>query len=161
MITIKDVEKLGFKLVSSERGTAGRHEENVPDCVYNEMCKRYHESAKDGGRPLTVIYATINGEDWSCESTTSTLNGEYDSLYFLSNFMREVPCDTYLFKRGTIPLNCYVVDGDEYLSEVDQEDDVCFNGVEWFSKYDGIEKLEAFVKEVEKRISESEDMEDD
>ena len=161
MITIKDVEKLGFKLVSIDRRTAGKHEENVPDFVYNEMCKKYHESAKDGGRPLTVIYATINGEYWSCESTTSTLNGEHYGLYCLSNFRREVPCNTYLFKRGTIPLNCYVADGDDYLSEADSEDEEWFNGVEWFSKDDGIEKLEAFVKEVEKRITESEDMEHD
>lgn len=45
------------------------------------------------------------------------------------------------------------MDGDEYLSEADSEDEEWFNGVEWFSKDDGIEKLEAFVKEVEKRIN--------
>lgn len=159
MITLKDVEKLGFELVSRERGTASKHEENVPDCVYNEMLKRYYESTKDGGRPLTAIYATINGEDWSCEVTTSTLNGEYVGLYCLDNFRREVPCDMYLFKKGTIPLNCYVVDGDDYLSEADSEDEEWFNGVEMFSKDDGIEKLETFVKEVEKRINEGEDTE--
>nr|DAW56343.1 MAG TPA: hypothetical protein [Caudoviricetes sp.] len=153
MITLKDVEKLGFELVSRERGTASKHEENVPNCVYNEMLKRYYESAKDGGRPLTVIYATINGEHWACDATTSTLNGEYVGLYCLSNFRRAVPCDMYLFKRGAIPFDCYVMDGDEFLSEADSEDEMYSNGAERFSKDDGIEKLETFVKEVEKRIN--------
>lgn len=110
MVTIKDVESLGFELVSKkkEKVTKNVDEDKVPESVRKALAEAREVRSKMMGKeePFSAIKAE-DGTKWGC-----LYNKKMKKYGFFSKI---VDGTTLLFEKGEAELDCFIADGDEHL----------------------------------------------
>lgn len=110
MVTIKDVESLGFELVSKkkEKVTKNVDEDKVPESVRKALAESREVRSKMMGKeePFSAIKAE-DGTKWGC-----LYNKKMKKYGFFSKI---VDGTTLLFEKGEAELDCFIADGDEHL----------------------------------------------
>lgn len=110
MVTIKDVEKLGFELVSKKKEKVIKHvdEDKVPENVRKALVEAREVRSKMMGaeEPVSAIKAD-DGTKWSC-----LYNKKMKKYGFFSKIEDGA---TLLFEKDEIELDCFIADGDDHL----------------------------------------------
>ena len=110
MVTIKDVEELGFEFVSKKKDKVRKHvdEEKVPENVLKALVEAHEVHSKIMGteEPFSTIKAD-DGTKWSC-----LYNKKMKKYGFFSKI---VDGTTAIFERGEAELDCFIADGDNHL----------------------------------------------
>lgn len=144
MITLKDVEDLGFALESRSEATMMKRAIIVPESVERAMHESYWKKRDEIGDEPTVIMRTVDGRQWFCQCDSA---GIFD-------FRREVPCWEYGFRRGDMAVVCSIAQWDGYVSQAVLERGEGFRYVGWFSEDCGPDKFEEWAEGVEKKRKE-------
>lgn len=110
MVTIKDVEELGFELVSKKKDKVRKHvdEDKVPENVLKALVEAHKVHYKMMG--VEVPFSAIKADDgtkWSC-----LYNKKLKKYGFFSKI---VDGTTAIFEKGEAELDCFIADGDEHL----------------------------------------------
>lgn len=110
MVTLKDVESLGFELVSKKKEKVTKHvdEDKVPENVRKALVETHEVRSKMMGveEPFSAIKAD-DGTKWSC-----LYNKKIKKYGFFSKI---VDGTTAIFENGEAELDCFIADGDEHL----------------------------------------------
>lgn len=110
MVTLKDVESLGFELVSKKKEKVTKHvdEDKVPENVRKALVETHEVRSKMMGveEPFSAIKAD-DGTKWSC-----LYNKKIKKYGFFSKI---VDGTTEIFENGEAELDCFIADGDEHL----------------------------------------------
>ena len=110
MVTIKDVEELGFEFVSKKKEKVTKHvdEDKVPENVRNALIEAHEARSKMMGteEPFSTIKA-YDGTKWSC-----LYNKKFKKYGFFSKI---VDGTTAIFDNGEAELDCFIADGDNHL----------------------------------------------
>ena len=110
MVTLKDVEELGFELVSKKKDKVTKHvdEDKVPENVRKALIEAHEVRSKMMG--VEVPFSAIKAEDgtkWSC-----LYNKKMKKYGFFSKI---VDGTTAIFEKGEAELDCFISDGDNHL----------------------------------------------
>lgn len=110
MVTIKDVEELGFELVSKKKEKVTKHvdEDKVPENVRKALVETHKVRSKMMGveEPFSAIKADDETK-WSC-----LYNKKIKKYGFFSKI---VDGTTAIFEKGEAELDCFIADGDNHL----------------------------------------------
>lgn len=110
MVTLKDVEELGFELVSKKKEKVTKHvdEDKVPENVRKALIEAHEVHSKMMGTesPFSAIKAD-DGKKWSC-----LYNKKMKRYGFFSKI---VDGTTAIFEKGEAELDCFIADGDNHL----------------------------------------------
>lgn len=110
MVTLKDVEELGFEFVSNKKDKVRKHvdEGKVPENVLKDLAEAHKVHSKMMGveEPFSAIKAD-DGTKWSC-----LYNKKMKKYGFFSKI---VDGTTAIFEKGEAELDCFIADGDEHL----------------------------------------------
>ena len=110
MVTLKDVEELGFEFVSKKKDKVTKHvdEDKVPENVRNALIEAHEVRSKMMGmeEPFSSIKAD-DGTKWSC-----LYNKKLKKYGF---FYKIVDGTTAMFEKGEVELDCFIADGDKHL----------------------------------------------
>ena len=113
MVTIKDVEELGFDFVSKKKETIAKpmKDSEVPESVVKALIEGHKVRSKmmGGEEPQSTIFMD-DGTGWSC------FYDKRDKSY--RNFFHHVNGDVFEFDRNGTTLDCYVADGDEHICKI-------------------------------------------
>lgn len=113
MVTIKDVEELGFELVSKKKEVIEKpmKDGEVPESVVKALIKGHKVRSKMMGEvePQSTIFMD-DGTGWSC------FYDKRDKVY--RNFFHHVNGVVFEFERNGTTLDCYVADGDDYICKI-------------------------------------------
>ena len=113
MVTIKDVESLGFELVSKKKEVIAKSmkDSEVPENVEKALIEGHKVRSKMMGaeEPQSTIFID-DGTGWSC------FYDKRDKTY--RNFFHRVNGDVFEFERNGTILDCYVADGDEHICKI-------------------------------------------
>lgn len=110
MVTIKDVESLGFELVSKKKEKMMKHvdEGKVPENVRKALVETHKIRSKMMGTEES--FSSIKADDgtkWSC-----LYNKKMKKYGFFSKI---VDGTTAIFEKGEAELDCFIADGDNHL----------------------------------------------
>ena len=110
MVTLKDVEELGFEFVSKKKDKVTKHvdEDKVPENVKKALIEAHEARSKMMGteEPFSTIKAD-DGTKWSC-----LYNKKFKKYGFFSKI---VDGTTAIFDNGEAELYCFIADGDNHL----------------------------------------------
>lgn len=110
MVTIKDVEELGFELVSKKKDKVMKDvdDDKVPENVRKAIAEAHKARSKIMGteEPFSAIKAD-DGTKWGC-----LYNKKVKKYVF---FYKMVDGTTIMFEKGKAELDCFIADGDEHL----------------------------------------------
>lgn len=110
MVTLKDVEELGFEFVSKKKDNVRKHvdEDKVPENVLKALIEAHEVRSKMMGteEPFSAIKAD-DGTKWSC-----LYNKKMKKYGFFSKI---VDGTTAIFEKGEAEFDCFIADGDEYI----------------------------------------------
>lgn len=110
MVTLKDVEELGFEFVSKKKDKVMKHvdEYKVPENVRKALVEAHKARSKMMGveEPFSAIEAD-DGTKWSC-----LYNKKLKKYGFFSKI---VDGTTAIFENGEAELDFFIADGDEHL----------------------------------------------
>ena len=110
MITLKDVEELGFEFVSKKKDKVRKHvdEDKVPENVRKALVEAHKVRSKMVGEeePFSAI-KTDDGTKWGC------LYNKKKKKYGF--FYKIVDGTTLLFEKGEAELDCFIADGDNHI----------------------------------------------
>lgn len=110
MVTLKDVEELGFEFVSKKKDKVTKHvdEDKVPENVKKALIEAHEVRSKMMGteEPFSSIKAD-DGTKWSC-----LYNKKLKKYGFFSKI---VDGTTAMFEKGEVELDCFIADGDKHL----------------------------------------------
>lgn len=110
MITLKDVEELGFEFVSKKKEKVTKHvdEDKVPESVRKSLIEAHELRSKMMGveEPFSSIKAD-DGTKWSC-----LYNKKMRKYGFFSKI---VDGTTAIFEKGEAEFDCFIADGDNHL----------------------------------------------
>ena len=113
MVTIKDVESLGFELVSKKKEVISKpmKDSEVPENVEKALIEGHKVRSKMMGaeEPQSTIFMD-DGTGWSC------FYDKRDKAY--RNFFHRVNGEVFEFERNGTTLDCYVADGDDYICKI-------------------------------------------
>ena len=113
MVTIKDVEELGFELVSKKKEVIAKpmKDSEVPESVVKALIEGHKVRLKMMGEeePQSTIFMD-DGTEWSC------FYDKRDKAY--RNFFHRVNGDVFEFERNGTIFDCYVADGDEHICKI-------------------------------------------
>ena len=110
MVTIKDVEELGFEFVSKKKDKVTKHvdEDKVPENVSKALIEAHEVRSKMmGAEEHFSAIKTGDGTKWSC-----LYNKKIKKYGFFSKI---VDGTTLLFEKGEAELDCFIADGDNHL----------------------------------------------
>ena len=110
MITLKDIESLGFEFVSKKKDKVRKHvdEDKVPENVLKALVEAHKVHSKMMG--VEVPFSDIKADDgtkWSC-----LYNKKMKKYGFFSKIMDGT---TAIFENGEAELDCFIADGDNHL----------------------------------------------
>lgn len=110
MVTLKDVEELGFEFVSNKKDKVRKHvdEDKVPENVLKALVEAHKVHSKMMG--VEVPFSAIKADDvtkWSC-----LYNKKIKKYGFFSKI---VDGTTAIFEKGEAEFDCFIADGDEHL----------------------------------------------
>lgn len=110
MVTLKDVEELGFEFVSKKKDKVRKHvdEDKVPENVLKALVEAHKVHSKMMG--VEVPFSAIKADDgtkWSC-----LYNKKMKKYGFFSKI---VDGTTEIFEKGEAELDCFIADGDNHL----------------------------------------------
>lgn len=110
MITLKDVEKFGFELVSKKKEKVIKHvdEDKVPENVRKALVDGREVRSKMMGaeEPVSAIKAD-DGTKWGCLY--------HKKLKKYGFFSKILDGTTLIFEKDEIELDCFIADGDNHL----------------------------------------------
>lgn len=110
MVTIKDVESLGFELVSKKKEKVTKHvdDDKVPENVRKALIEAHEVRSKMMGEeePFSTIKAD-DGTKWGC-----IYNKKMKKYGF---FYKIVDGTSVVFENGEAKLDCFMADGDNRL----------------------------------------------
>ena len=110
MVTIKDVESLGFEFVSKKKEVIEKqiNDGEVPESVVKALTEGHKVRSKMMGaeEPFSTIEAD-DGTKWSC-----LYNKKMKKYGFFSKI---VDVTTLIFEKGETELDCFIANGDEHL----------------------------------------------
>lgn len=110
MVTLKDVESLGFEFISKKKEKVTKHvdDDKVPENVRKALVDTHKVRSKMMGveEPFSAIKAD-DGTKWSC-----LYNKKMKKYGFFSKI---VDGTTAIFEKGEAELDCFIADGDEHI----------------------------------------------
>lgn len=102
MVTLKDIENLGYKKVGKTRKS------RVGQCVLSEQVPEEVKAKSKGLKWKVRVFKADDGSEWKA-------NADRDGrvIYF-----RYWTCTVRAYEKGIIKLNCLVLDKNEFISNI-------------------------------------------
>lgn len=140
MITLKDVESLGFELVSKKKEVIAKPTKDgeVPESVAKALIKGHKVRSKMTGseEPQSTIFMD-DGTGWSC------FYDKRDKAY--RNFFHHVNGEVFEFERNGTTLDCYVANGDEHICKIWMESEYGDEKATMMSKETTVSEFDNFT----------------